>query len=104
MTDGISHMSRRGFLSDVLAMSLAGALVHARGFLRGRGWLESLEAAPLDLIHDTFNGLLAFVVPGSDSYSVAQGVSTHEAGGVDVGAIDVLISTLDGSTTTSIRS
>jgi hypothetical protein len=47
---------------------------------------------------DTFNGLLAFVVPGSDGYSIAQGVSTPEAGGVSVGATDVLIATVDGST------
>ncbi len=98
MTDSNDQVSRRGFLGQFLATTLAAALINAHGFLKGRGWVEGLEAAPLDLIHDTFNGLLAFVVPGPDPYSAAQGVSTDEAGGVDVGATDVLISTLDGST------
>jgi hypothetical protein len=41
---------------------------------------------------------MAFVVPGSDAYSIAQGVSTTDAGGVAVGDIDDLIATLDEST------
>jgi len=51
-----------------------------------------------DLLHDTFNGLLAFIVPGPDNYSVAQGVSTVEPGGVDIGVTDILIATLDETT------
>jgi hypothetical protein len=51
-----------------------------------------------DLLHDTFNGLLAFIVPGPDDYSVAQGVSTVEPGGVDLGVTDILIATLDETT------
>jgi hypothetical protein len=50
------------------------------------------------VVHDTFNGLLAFVVPGSDEYSVAQGVSTIEPGGVDAHVTDIFITTLDQST------
>ena len=46
-------------------------------------------------MHDTFNGLLAFVVPGSDTYSKHQGVSTAEPGGVDAGITDVLIASVD---------
>ena len=41
---------------------------------------------------------MAFVVPGHDPYSIAQGVSTEEPGGVDAGATDALIATIDGST------
>ncbi len=63
-----------------------------------RGWLASAQAAEPDLTRDTFNGLLAFVVPGSDPYSIAQGVSTPGPGGVDAGAADVLIATVDEST------
>ncbi len=54
--------------------------------------------ATSDLLHDTFNGLLAFIVPGPDDYSIAQGVSTVEPGGVDIGVVDILIATLDEST------
>jgi hypothetical protein len=56
------------------------------------------ETATPDLLHDTFNGLLAFIVPGPDDYSVAQGVSTLEPGGVDLGVTDILIATLDETT------
>ena len=41
------------------------------------------------------NGLLAFVVPGSDPYSVAQGHSTADPGGVDAGVLPALIGGLD---------
>jgi len=60
-------------------------------------WCETAHAATTDLIHDTYNGLIAFVVPGPDDYSVSQGVSTVEMGGIDTGVIDVLIGTIDQS-------
>jgi hypothetical protein len=78
--------------------SAAVSLMRAPEFLRSGGWLEAAHAAGADLLHDTYNGLLAFVVPGHDAYSVAQGVSTEEPGGVDAGATDALIATIDGST------
>ena len=37
-------------------------------------------------------------MPGPDDYSVAQGVSTVEPGGVDEGVTDILIATLDETT------
>jgi hypothetical protein len=98
MSNEASNVSRRGFLGHVLGATLAGAAVQARGFVVGRGWLAGLEAAQGDLVHDTLNGLLAFVVPGGDLYSTHQGASTPEPGGVDGGVIDVLIATLDQTT------
>ena len=95
MTGGAS---RRTFLGHVALTAAASAVVPAFGFLESRGWLEAAQASAPDLIHDTFNGLFAFVVPGPDGYSIAQGVSTLEPGGVDVGAVDVFIATLDAST------
>jgi hypothetical protein len=53
------------------------------------------DAADVGLVRDTLNGLLAFVVPGPDAYSVAQGVSDAATGGVDAGVMEVLIKTLD---------
>jgi hypothetical protein len=93
-----SHGSRRSFLEATLLAGAAATLLQARAFLGSRGWLEAAQAATLDLTHDTFSGLLAFVVPGSDTYSVAQGLSTTEPGGVDAGATEVLITTVDEST------
>jgi hypothetical protein len=91
-------VSRRGFLESALLAGAASAVVSASEFLASSGWLEAAETASVDLIHDTFNGLFAFVVPGPDAYSVAQGVSTSEPGGVDAGGVVVFIPTLDGST------
>src|SRR3954471_21723275 len=90
--------SRRGLLGDTLWAGLAAALARAHGFVEGSGWLGTAHAASDDMTRDTFNGLLAFVVPGSDAYSASQGVSTAEPGGVDAGATDVLIATVDEST------
>ena len=89
--------SRRSFLSNALSSALTAALIQAQPFLKSRGWLDDAYAAP-DLTHDTFNGLLAFILPGSDAYSIAQGVSTADEGGVNAGVTDVLIHTIDLST------
>jgi opacity protein-like surface antigen len=89
--------SRRSFLGTALSAAMTAALIQAQPVLKGRGWLDAAQAAP-DLTHDTFNGLFAFVLPGSDAYSIAQGVSTADEGGVDIGVTDVLIGTIDQST------
>lgn len=57
--------------------------------------LKNAEAASPDLVHDTLNGFLAFIVPGPDAYSEAQGVTSPELGGVDANVSEVLIQTLD---------
>jgi hypothetical protein len=91
-------ITRRNFLSHALLASASSALIQASGFLGAKGWLSEARAAGADATVDTFNGLLAFVVPGSDPYSTAQGVSTPEIGGVSVGATKVLIATMDETT------
>jgi hypothetical protein len=53
------------------------------------------ESQNVFILRDTLNGLLAFIVPGPDAYSVAQGVSDTEPGGVDANIMEVLIKTLD---------
>ena len=92
-----SISSRRTFLGNV-ALAAAKRDPSSTKFSREPRWLEAAQAASTDLVHDTFNGLLAFVVPGPDGYSVSQGVTTSEPGGVGAGVTDVLITTLDGST------
>jgi hypothetical protein len=62
------------------------------------GWTRAAEAASADVLRDTYNALLAFVVPGRDDYSLHQGVATAEPGGVESGAVDALIATIDEST------
>lgn len=51
--------------------------------------------AETDITRDTLSGLIAFVVPGPDAYSVAQGVSTPEPGGLAAGVLDAVIVALD---------
>lgn len=91
-------LSRRDFLAHTAMAGAAVALLRAPAFLTGRDWCSSVQATGVDLLHDTFNGLLAFVVPGRDEYSVAQGVATTDAGGVEAGTTEALIATIDGST------
>jgi len=98
LTPSCSGVSRRGFLGNMALLSAAATLARATDLLTSRGWAQAAAATTPDLLHDTFNGLLAFVVPGPDAYSVAQGASTVEAGGVDMGVTDLLIATLDEST------
>jgi hypothetical protein len=70
----------------------------AGDLLGSHTWIREARAATPDVVRDTFNGLLAFVVPGHDEYSIAQGVSSTDPGGVDAGVMDVLIATIDEST------
>jgi hypothetical protein len=88
-------ISRRTLLERA---GLAGAgvvLAQLPGFLSGKGWLEEAHAQSADLVRETIDALVAFVVPGPDAYSVAQGQSTKEPGGIDAGATDLVIELLD---------
>ena len=62
--------------------------------LAERGLLGE-AAAQLDLTRDTFDGLVAFVMPGDDVYSVAQGASLKRPGGVAHGTAAATIEALD---------
>ena len=59
------------------------------------GVLDRVLAATPNLTQDTINGLVAFMIPGPDAYSVAQGVTTPEPGGIDGGATDAYIHALN---------
>jgi hypothetical protein len=83
-----STLTRRTFVARALAT--AGALVSLPEAVARLGVEDAAAAAP-DLVTDTFNGLVAFVVPGPDAYSVAQGESTAEPGGIDAFATQALI-------------
>ena len=91
-----SRVTRRELLER--ATALAGGAVLLAGFpeaLRMRGWLEAAEAAGPSVVVDTMNGLVAFVVPGRDRYSVAQGTKSAQPGGIEAGATRAVIETLD---------
>jgi hypothetical protein len=68
----------------VVAMLLAsGAITAVSSDMEFIG--KALAQTP-DLTRDTLNGVAAFFVPGRDPYSVHQGESTPEPGGLEAGA------------------
>ncbi len=92
----MTGVSRRELLERATAL-VAGAAVldqlpHA---LRVQGWIEDAYATPPNVVQQTMNGLVAFIVPGRDRYSRAQGTKTRTPGGIEAGTTPVLIRTLD---------
>jgi hypothetical protein len=90
------RLPRRTFLAASGGAVLSVALAALPRALAERGWLDEAAAAELDLTRDTLNGLVAFVTPGDDEYSVAQGDSTKGPGGIAAGTTGAMIEALDG--------
>jgi hypothetical protein len=61
----------------------------------GAGVPAPLTSLLDQLATDTINGLIAFVVPGPDAYSVAQGVSDAVPGGIAADGTAFLLNALD---------
>ena len=104
----MTPVSRRRFLAATGLVSVAAAASQVPGFA-GR-WPAGAQSAddllgpvlgdtaePLlqVLAHDTIAGLVAFVVPGPDAYSRAQGVTDDTGGGVAARGPDFLMDALD---------
>src|SRR5262245_27582118 len=87
--------TRRTFLTHTGQLAGAAAILgpFTSSFTRTSTMVTSMTEP--NLLRDTMNGFVAFVVPGPDEYSVAQGVSTPEPGAVDAQATDFLIGALD---------
>ena len=71
------------------------ALAQVPAFLARQGWLEQALAAESDVTLDTMNALAAFVVPGPDDYSKAQGQSSKTPGGIAAKTPQAVIELLD---------
>ncbi|MGH2709788.1 MAG: hypothetical protein ACRDH9_01095 [Actinomycetota bacterium] len=91
-----NRFSRRQFLARAGALSFGAALAQLPGALRGKGWFDEAAAQDPDLTRDTINGLVVFIVPGPDEYSIAQGEQSTTPGGIEAGTTDNLIENLDG--------
>ena len=93
---GVRALSR-GELFRRGAALLAGAAVLEQlpGALRMQGWLEDAYASGPNIVEQTMNGLVAFILPGRDRYSRAQGTKARRPGGIEAGATPALIRTLD---------
>jgi hypothetical protein len=94
-TGARAALSRRTFLTRAGMAGAAAAFAQLPGFLARQGWLESALAAESDLTRDTINGLVAFVVPGPDVYSKAQGQSSKTPGAIAAKTTDAVIELLD---------
>jgi hypothetical protein len=87
-------ISRRRFLQSG-GLAAAAVLAQVSGLVRTRGWYEPAYAQELDLVHDTLDGFVAFVLPGDDPHSVAQGERANGPGGIAAGTTGALIANLD---------
>ena len=89
-------MNRRQFLARSGALSGLGAVAYLLpGFLKARGWHDAAYTRSIDLVQDTIDGVVAFILPGDDPYSVLQGHTANGPGGVAGGAGKTLIANLD---------
>lgn len=86
-------VSRRQFLTRAGALA---ALSQVPALVEASGLLPQARAIERDVVKDTINGLVAFVVPGPDAYSRAQGEWSTRPGGIDADATAFLIASLDG--------
>jgi hypothetical protein len=94
--------TRRAFLARVGVLgAAAGAAGLAPAALGSAGLSPHAAAGALqpllgELSRDTLNGLTAFVVPGPDRYSRAQGTPRPDPGAIAAHATDFMIEALDG--------
>jgi len=81
-SDEVVFLSRRAFLARAALVSAAAAV--APSLLH----IKTAQAAVLPdaVVIDAINGVLAFVVPGADPYSVQQGVTRPEPGAIEANA------------------
>jgi hypothetical protein len=91
-----AFINRRQFLARSGVLTGLGLLASVLpGVLKASGWDNPAYAQSLDLVQDTFNGLVAFILPGNDPYSVLQGEAADGPGGIAAGAANALIASLD---------
>jgi hypothetical protein len=88
-------VSRRAFLQRAGLFGAAFAGFDLVALLDKTGLLETAKAQSADLTVDTLSGMIAFVVPGNDPYSVAQGQKANGPGGIAAGGVEALIAGLD---------
>lgn len=84
--------SRRQFIGRAAALA---ALTQVPGLLKARGWWEPAFGQEADVVLDTLNGLVAFILPGDDAYSVAQGEKANGPGAVAAGTAAAFRDALD---------
>jgi hypothetical protein len=94
-TAAFEPFSRRALMQRAGVAGAAALLAQLPVLLDAKGLLAEAEAQELDVTRDTLSGLLAFVLPGDDEYSVAQGVSAQGPGAIGAGTLTPFIGALD---------
>jgi hypothetical protein len=90
--------SRRELLGGALRLLASAALAPAATLLAAARPLRAADSPGAQSeLHETYRALLAFLVPGTDVYSQAQGLSSRTPGGSCAGVTELLISSLDAS-------
>ena len=97
MTDDGSGVTldRRAFLARAGVLGAATLLWQVPPLLRLRSWDSPAYAQDPNIVRDTLNGLVAFIWPGDDEYSVAQGDATDGPGAIAADTTTILIQSLD---------
>src|SRR3954452_5922514 len=90
----VEPFSRRSFVQRAGVAAAAAFLAQMPGLLDAKGLLQKAIASESDLTRDTLNGLLAFILPGDDEYSKAQGTPENGPGAIGAGTLEPFISAL----------
>jgi hypothetical protein len=75
-------LSRRVFVARAALLAVAALTPLPRAAARAGLITADSAAAPDDVVLDTLNGVVAYVVPGDDRYSIAQRSTSPQPGGV----------------------
>ena len=89
------ELTRRDLIERGGALGIAAFVAQLPGALAAKGWLEEARAQSGDVVVETLSALVAFILPGDDPYSEAQGTKTDEPGGIAAGTVPVFIRNLD---------
>ena len=101
----IDDLSRRTFLARIGVLGASAVVLPQCAGPEATGAVASelslgaivalLRPVLAQLSRDTLNGFVAFIVPGQDPYSSAQGTPRGEPGGIEAGGTDFFIANLD---------
>lgn len=104
-----SELSRRAFLARIGVLGASATLLPSCGWPGANAEETAEQSSALSLgaivalltpvlaqlSRDTWNGFVAFSLPGQDAYSRAQGTPRGEPGGIEAQGTDFLIGNLD---------
>ena len=76
-------------------VGVAAFVAQLPGALSAKGWLEDAYAQSGDVVVETLSGLVAFILPGDDPYSIAQGERANTPGGVGSNTVGPFMQALD---------